>query len=184
MCVFVYVCVSARAFVFEHMHMNTPFPVIVIEYFCSPSSPSRAALIQTMFAVSVRSMGGGCKRVVLAPDATLADLRAELQRELPALHEVKLFDGLRELADYCKVEIELQGVTVPSPDMALAVLTDFWHAYPVECSGGQCRSADEAVALLGKMRDLSSAQCERMLELMDCDPVLQAMATWKIEGFF
>ena len=122
--------------------------------------------------------------MVLAPDATLADLRAELQRELPALHEVKLFDGLRELTDDCKVDIELQVVTVPSPDMALAVLTDFWHAYPVEYSGGQCRSADEAVALLGKMRDLSSAQCERMLELMDCDPLLQAMATWTIEVFF
>ena len=98
-----------------------------------------------MCAVPVRTMGGGCKRVDLAPDATLADLRAELQRELPALHEVKLFQGLRELA----------------------VLTAFWHAYPVEYSGGQCRSADEAVALLGKMRDLSSAQCERILKLMD-----------------
>ena len=51
----------------------------------------------------------------LAPDATLADLRAELQRELPALHEVKLFGGLRELADDCQVEIELQSVTVPIP---------------------------------------------------------------------
>ena len=57
----------------------------------------------------------------LAPNATLADLRAELQRELPALHEVKLFQGLRKLADDCQVEIELQGVTVTSPDMALAV---------------------------------------------------------------
>ena len=137
-----------------------------------------------MFAVSVRSVGGDCKRVDLAPDATLADLRADLQPELPALHEVKLFDGLRVLTDDCKVNIELQAVSVPSPDMALAVLTRFWHAYPVEYSGGQCRSADEAVALLGKMRDLSLAQCEQMLQLMDCDPVLQEMATWRMDGFF
>ena len=77
-------------------------------------------------------MGGDCKCVDLPPDATLADLRAELLRELPPLHDVKLFDGLRELTDDCKVDIELQAVSVPSPDMALAVLTRFWHAYPVE----------------------------------------------------
>ena len=44
------------------------------------------------------------------PDTTLADVRAKLEESLPEFHEVKLFQGTRELTDGAAVEVEVQVV--------------------------------------------------------------------------
>ena len=107
-----------------------------------------------------------------------------------ALHEVKLFQGLRELAGDCEVDMELQGVTVPSPDMALAVpvlnpagtlvgQARLMHAVLTHRRSADVFSTGDVWAMIrnlkavrdttgsngpGTPRDLAISTCERLLE--------------------
>ena len=107
-----------------------------------------------------------------------------------ALHEVKLFQGLRELAGDCEVDMELQGVTVPSPDMALAVPVPnpagtlvgqarLMHAVLTHRRSVDVFSTSDEWAMIrnlkavrdttgsngpGTPRDLAISTCERLLE--------------------
>ena len=56
-----------------------------------------ATVPRAMFALSVRSLDGSCRRLAVGP--SLAEVRAQLDLGLPAFHEIKLFQGTRELAD-------------------------------------------------------------------------------------
>ena len=82
-------------------------------------------------------------------------MRAQLGRGLPDFHEVKLFQGTRELVDDAVVELELQAVFTPSPGMVVTEL----HA---ASSKGFWDRATEVIAALQDLRDLEPAHCEEV----------------------
>ncbi len=65
--------------------------------------------------------------MVPGPDSTIAELRADLERDraLPPLHELRLFHGARELQDGDSLEIEVQAVASASPAKAAEIVVEY-----------------------------------------------------------
>jgi len=89
-----------------------------------PSDPS--CTLVPMLSLFVRSLDGTRRQIDLAPETTIANLvanvRAGLEQQLPAFHEVRLLHGGQELADGGAVEVELQAITMPAPAKAVTEL--------------------------------------------------------------
>ena len=62
-----------------------------------------------MFALYVSKLGTR-ERVELPYGASLSDLRQHLERGIPDFHEVRLVQGVRELADEDALEVDVTAV--------------------------------------------------------------------------
>jgi len=116
------------------------------------------------FALSVWSLDGTCRRLEVEADGT--SLMAELEQGLPDFHEIRLFQGDRELVvGSAAVEVELQSVVMHSPSKALAVLESFMETlgrYDPACFEALPETF-HAVQALGKMPgDLSVDDSARL----------------------
>jgi len=116
------------------------------------------------FALSVWSLDGTCRRLEVEADGT--SLMAELEQGLPDFHEIRLFQGHRELVvGRAAVEVELQSVVMHSPSKALAVLESLMETlgrYDPACFEALPETF-HAVQALGKMPgDLSVDDSARL----------------------
>ena len=77
-----------------------------------------------MFSLSVRSLDGTDVPVNVNYNSTLADVRAQLEasKHLRPLHEIKLFQGAKELADDDVLQVTLQAVSTVSQRQAVEEL--------------------------------------------------------------
>ena len=78
-----------------------------------------------MFALHLRYLDGGCKRLVADADMTLSTVRAQLEQTVPPWHDVRLFQGDRELVPGELLEVEVQAVVSASPAKAAARIVEY-----------------------------------------------------------
>ena len=115
----------------------------------------------------------GAQLAVLQPQdsATLSQVQAQLEAAMavPPLHELRLFQGTRELLDGSVLEVEVQAFQTPSPNKAIVelerVLRDseymnIWLDEEAE------EAAVPAVAVLEDAEDLAPAQSERLIAIL------------------
>ena len=118
-----------------------------------------------MFSLSVYSFTGECRKLAVAGDTTLEQVRAQLEKGLPRFHEMRLFQGERELADGDAVEVTLNMVATPSPtDKVLAVLESAGQAWMCDRPADLALAAAEHLAVTPA--ELSALECERLLKLV------------------
>jgi len=121
-----------------------------------------------MIALSLHFLDGSSQSVT--PEKTLAELRAEIEQELPAFHEFKLFHGNEELVDGAKVQVELQGIITKSPAKAIHALEQIKARANFEGRQVLTRATiDElrpAVAMLSEMEELEATLSKRLGDLI------------------
>ena len=78
-----------------------------------------------MTALYVRFLTGDLKRFVLGEDMTLPKVLAQLEQTVPPCHDVRLFQGDRELVPGELLEVEVQAVVSASPAKAAARIVEY-----------------------------------------------------------
>jgi hypothetical protein len=126
-----------------------------------------------MFALSVRSLDGRCRRMPVGPGTTLAEVRAKLEESLPEFHQVKLFQGTKEVTDDVALEVEVQAVSTKSPDKALQKIEEL--ASRIQCflengvHDGLEDAKNELMSLsdvLVEMETLDCAQSQKLCNII------------------
>ena len=124
-----------------------------------------------MSTVFVRSLSGECLGIEMKPDMTLAELRARIEEVLPGVppfHDVKVFEGLRELTDddaFVDLELsELQIYVAMSAAKAIAKLVQVGQpSNDVWDNAEEMRLLHDAAAILGKTEGLSDVECDAIV---------------------
>lgn len=124
-----------------------------------------------MLALSVNFLDGHIVRVEPGTACSIADVKAELKQkcDLPPMHEIKLFQGDRELTDTELIEVYLSAVATKSAVKAIeriGELIENWkNCHNDEQSDDDKATFDVAVGLLADS-SCDRALCEQLLALL------------------
>ena len=122
-----------------------------------------------MFALSVRYLDGSTKRLRLAPQSTLLEVRAQLEECLPPFHEIRLLQGEQELRDDNVIEVEVQALVSKSVTQALDTLEIEGKYLKGGWTSDQelhVNNVKDALAFIAEVGSLDHSHCERLFAII------------------